>query len=374
MESNFEKRNEIYDSGLSTEFGLDFNKVNNLTFGYQYVLKDVSYLFKETADLTIILDQDKTIVRSHSVYLQYLYKNPKLFDISLGLRANYYEELDAVRVEPRILLFKNIFKNLKIQLSGEIKNQIISEIDETVLSDLSLENKLWRLADGETFPIINSKQVSFGFLYKNKGWSTDIDTYYKKIKGKNALSLGFLNPDDSRFHEGEQTVLGVDFYIKKDFKFIKTWISYSFNDVISRYEGLNDNQSFTSSINIRHSFTSSIAYKINKFQIALAWNWRSGKPFTKSYVSPNDQFYYLGINTEKLPNYHRLDISSTYSFNFSKKSKLKGKLGFSIRNIYNQKNLISREYLGNNNLENSVEIIDKYSLEITPNFLFRVTF
>ena len=39
------------------------------------------------------------------------------------------------------------------------------------------------------------------------------------IKGKNALSLGFLNPDDSRFHEGEQTVLGVDFYIKKDFKF-----------------------------------------------------------------------------------------------------------------------------------------------------------
>ena len=162
MESNFEKRNEIYDSGLSTEFGLDFNKVNNLTFGYQYVLKDVSYLFKETADLTIILDQDKTIVRSHSVYLQYLYKNPKLFDISLGLRTNYYEELDAVRFEPRILLLKDIFKNLKIQLSGEIKNQIISEIDETVLSDLSLENKLWRLADGETFPIINSKQLSLG--------------------------------------------------------------------------------------------------------------------------------------------------------------------------------------------------------------------
>ena len=78
MDSNFEKRNEIYDSGLSTEFELDFNKSKNLTFGYQYVLKDVSYLFKETADLTIILDQDKTIVRSHSVYLQYLYKNPKV--------------------------------------------------------------------------------------------------------------------------------------------------------------------------------------------------------------------------------------------------------------------------------------------------------
>lgn len=374
MESNFEKRNEIYDSGLSTEFELDFNKSNNLTFGYQYVLKDVSYLFKETANLTIVLDQDKTIVRSHSVYLQYLYKNPKLFDISLGLRANYYEELDAVRVEPRILLFKDIFKNLKIQLSGEIKNQIISEIDETVLSDLSLENKLWRLADGETFPIINSKQLSLGFLYSTEGWSFDIDAYLKQIKGKNALSLGFLNPNDSRFHKGDQSIFGIDFYLKKDFNYFKTWISYSFNDVISNYEGLNNNENFISSINIRHSFTTSIAYKLKNFQIALAWNWRSGKPFTKSYVSPNDQFYYLGINTERLPYYHRLDISSTYSFNFSKKNKLKGKLGFSIRNIYNQKNLISREYIGNNNLENSVEIIDKYSLEITPNFLFRITY
>jgi len=374
MESNFEKRNEIYDSGLSTEFGLDFNKVNNLTFGYQYVLKDVSYLFKETADLTIVLDQDKTIVRSHSVYLQYLHKNPKLFDVSLGLRANYYEELDAVRFEPRILLFKDIFKNLKIQLSGEIKNQIISEIDETVLSDLSLENKLWRLADGETFPIINSKQLSLGFLYSTEGWSFDVDAYLKQIKGKNALSLGFLNPNDSRFHKGEQSIFGIDFYLKKDFNYFKTWISYSFNDVISNYEGLNNNENFISSINIRHSFTTSMAYKLKNFQIALAWNWRSGKPFTKSYVSPNDQFYYLGINTERLPYYHRLDISSTYSFDFSKKNKMKGKLGFSIRNIYNQKNLISREYIGNNNLENSVEIIDKYSLEITPNFLFRITY
>lgn len=374
IESNFEKRNEIYDSGLSTEFELDFNQSNNLTFGYQYVLKDVSYLFKETADLTIILDQDKTVVRSHSVYLQHQYKNPKLFDISLGLRANYYEELDAVRVEPRILLFKDIFKNLKIQLSGEIKNQIISEIDETVLSDLSLENKLWRLADGETFPIINSKQLSLGFLYSTEGWSVDVDAYLKQIKGKNALSLGFLNPNDSRFHKGEQSIFGIDFYVKKDFNYFNIWISYSFNDVISNYEGLNNNENFISSINIRHSFTTSIAYKLKNFQIALAWNWRSGKPFTKSYVSPNDQFYYLGINTERLPYYHRLDISSTYSFNFSKKSKLRGKLGFSVRNLYNQKNLISREYIGNNNLDNSIEIIDKYSLEITPNFLFRITY
>tara|TARA_B100000809_G_scaffold265364_2_gene323982 strand:+ start:527 stop:2836 length:2310 start_codon:yes stop_codon:yes gene_type:complete len=372
--SNFEKKNEIYDSGVSTEVILNTKKNNNLTLGYQYILKDVSYLFKENTGSPIILDSDKTIISTHSLYVQYYYKNPKLFDINMGIRSSYYQELDAVKLEPRILIYKDIFKNLKIQLSGEIKNQIISEIDETVLSDLSLENKLWRLADGETFPIINSMQLSAGFLYESKGWSLDVDGYYKSIAGKTALSLGFLNPDDSSFHIGEQNILGVDFYAKKDFSFIKTWISYSFNNVISNFDGINNNESFTSSTNIRHSFTSSVAYKLKRFQIALDWNWRTGKPYTKAYVTPESKYYYIGINTEELPNYHRLDFSSTYDFNFSEKSKIKGKIGFSIRNLYDQRNHLSREYLGNNSVNDPIVVVNKYSLGITPNFLFRVYF
>ena len=46
----------------------------------------------------------------------------------------------------------------------------------------------------------------------------------------------------------------------------------------------------------------------------------------------------------ELPIYHRLDLSSTYNFKMSKHNKLRGKIGLSIRNIYNRKNLISKEY------------------------------
>lgn len=372
--SNFEKKNEIYDSGVSTELILTAKKNNKLTLGYQYVLKDVSYLFKENVGSPLILDTDKTIIKTHSIYAQYNYNNSKLFFINMGIRSSYYKELDAVRLEPRILIYKDIFKNLKIQLSGEIKNQIISEIDETVLSDLSLENKLWRLADGKTFPIISSMQVSAGLIYEAMGWSLDLEGYYKSINGKTALSLGFLNPDDSSFHIGEQSVLGLDFYAKKDFNFIKTWISYSFNNVISNFNGINNNESFTSSTNIRHSFTGSLAYKIKQIQVALAWNWRTGKPFTEAYVAPGTQYYYVGINTGVLPNYHRLDFSSTYDFIFSEKRNIRGKVGFSIRNIYNQNNLLSRDYEGNNSLDDPVVVVDKYSLGFTPNFLFRLSF
>lgn len=38
----------------------------------------------------------------------------------------------------------------------------------------------------------------------------------------------------------------------------------------------------------------------------------------------------------------------------------------SIRNIYNRKNLISREYRGNNSLDDPIELIEKLSIGIEP--------
>ncbi|WP_456424389.1 TonB-dependent receptor domain-containing protein [Lutibacter sp.] len=371
--SDFDKRNKIYDSGLSSELQIKINEKDNLSLGYQYTLKDISYEIKETADLVYILDRDKTIINTHSFYSNYTYRNSKIIDLDGGIRLNYYKELKAFRVEPRIVINKDLLKNLKLQITGELKNQIVSQIEETVLSNLSLENKLWRLADGDKFPIINSKQVSAGFLYSNNGWSIDIDHYYKKIKGITTLSIGYLNPEDSRFHVGNQKVFGTDFYLEKEFKKIKAWVSYSYTDVKNKFEGLNNNKYFTSSIEIKHAISASLSYKVNQLQFALGWKWQSGRPYTESLSDFEDNdFDFEGINTEKLKNYHRLDFSSTYKFNFSKKGTTRGKIGFSIRNIYNRKSHLSREYTGNNAINDPIIAIDKFSLGITPNFLFRV--
>ena len=139
----------------------------------------------------------------------------------------------------------------------------------------------------------------------------------------------------------------------------------------SRFNQLNKDKYFTSNTSINHSISTSIAYKLKQFQIAIGWKWRTGKPYTKSVIT-NNKMEFEGINTERLPNYHRLDFSSTYQFYFSKKNKLKGKIGVSIKNIYNQKNHSSREFTGFNNINDSISIQDRYSLGFTPNFLFKV--
>ncbi|WP_298904095.1 TonB-dependent receptor [uncultured Psychroserpens sp.] len=370
--SDFEKRNVIFDSGISTEFTQQINTQNTATLGYQFSLKDVGYAFLNTTNLEFVLDEDKTVVKSHALYGNYNYKNSKLFDVSLGIRASYFEELETVRIEPRLLLYKQLFKNIKIQISGEIKNQVISEIDETIISDLSLENRVWRLANGREFPIIKSKQVSAGFIYTKNGWTLDVDNYYKTLDDITALSFGFLNPNNSQFNLGEQRIYGVDVFLRKRFRAFNSWVSYSFNNSESKYQNLNNDQYFDSRSNVRHAVTTSLSYKLSNFQVALGWRWQTGKPYTASTNGVDGLEFNNGINTERLPNYHRLDISSTYAFKFSTESQLRAKIGFSIRNVYNNKNLISREYRGNNDFNSEIETIDRFSIGFTPNILFRM--
>lgn len=163
----------------------------------------------------------------------------------------------------------------------------------------------------------------------------------------------------------------MDFYLKKEINNFNIWTSYSFTEAKNMFNDINNNAFFTPNTSIIHAISTSASYKIKQFQVALGWKWHTGKPFTKSIIN-NDKITFTGINTGRLPNYHRLDFSSTYSFEFNKKHHVHGKLGISIRNIYNQHNHLSKEYYGFNNANDPIKIQDKYSLSFMPNFLFKI--
>lgn len=173
-DSNFDKRNIIYDTNFLTEFTFQ-SKNNKFSTGYQYAFKDVSYAFINTKNSEYILDYDQKRNKTHAFFSNYRYKNAEFIDFNLGFRLNFYTDFNQVRFEPRILISKKLNSRLSLQSTFEIKNQIISQIDETVLSDLSLENRLWHLSNNNQFPIVNSQQITFGAIYKHNNWTVDFD-------------------------------------------------------------------------------------------------------------------------------------------------------------------------------------------------------
>lgn len=372
--SNFYKTNAIQDTKLTSTLTIKSTKNTSIDIGYQNTIKKVAFLFKEEQNISYVLDQDNSKIATHALFANYKTNQNNNTTLYTGLRLNYYSILNKFRVEPRIVLTQNLSDYFKLQLTGEIKNQIITQIDETVLSELSLEKKIWRLADGDNYPIINSYQLSSSLLFAKNNWSSDIDIYYKKTTGITALALGFLNPLDNTFHIGEQKVVGLDFYLKRDFNALKTWISYSFINVQNRYNNLNNNLYFRANNDIKHALTIALNYNYKKIDVALGWKYRTGRPLTDLDYDINGNAFFHGINTEQLADYHRLDLSITYKFIFSKKRNIKSKIGFSIRNLYNKKNHLSTEFIGNNSLNDPIQTIQNYSIENTPNFLFRLYF
>lgn len=370
--SKFSKNNTISDIGLSTTLNIKSKANNLLVFGYQNSIKHVDFLFKNIEDISYVLDSDNSEIYTHSLYSSFTFDLFNNVNIYLGARGNYYTKINKFKLEPRIVINKKIGKFFNLQLTGEYKNQVISQIDESILSNLALERKVWRLADGNDFPIIDSFQVTSGLSFIKNNWTIDFDLFYKKTNGITSLSLGFLNPNDNLFHKGKQKSYGANLYLKKKLtNNFQAWISYSYLDAENKYNGLNNNQYFIASSEIKNAITTSLHYKKNNLQVTLGWSWRSGKPITDLDVDEDGYYFFDGINNEKLKDYHRLDISATYDFFLSKKRKSKGKVGISIRNLYNNKNHIDTYFTGNNTVNDPIEIYKYHSIGITPNFMMR---
>ncbi len=371
------KNNRIQDIGAKYHLNFKLSDKHQLSGGYQFSNNTIEYSFSTTTPTyQLILDQDDRLLNTHAVYTEYTYKDPKNFYFALGFRFNHYSELNSSYFEPRIHLEKYLTKNWTIHTTAELRSQALSQIRESVVSDLSLENQVWTLADEDRFPVITSHQVTFGSSFKKKTWNFDVDGYYKQINDITTLTSGFINPINNTFNIGESSVYGVDVFLKKKFNNYKTWVSYSYINTQNTFEDINNSESFPGNWNIEHTIKWSHFYKLKNFQFSLGWMWHTGKAFTNvAGVDESGSIIILDfgeINSNNLPVYHRLDFSAIYDFKFNRNHNTNYRLGLSLVNVYDRKNILNKEIRTTNSLNNRFINSDIFSLGFTPNVSFRV--
>lgn len=368
------KKNLVREAGgrLDGKYRIDSN--HELVFGYHFSSNSIQYAYETSApSYNIVLDQDDGTVNTHSFYSE-LDREVNGLAIRPGLRVNYYRELDEVALEPRLLVEKRLSEKVSLSTSGEYRTQVASQIKESVVSDLSLENKVWALASKDRFPVIRSYQFTLGGSFTHKGWLVDLEGYRKQVMDVTTLTFGFLNPTDNEFRLGESRIIGTDFLLKKQWLDYEAWTSYSFVRTENTFEGLNENQAFPGSWNIEHTVRLTGVANFNDWVFTLGWIWHTGKSFTD--VIDNAQggpvtVTFGSINSNNLPAYHRLDLSILKEFQ-AKKSSLRYRAGLSILNLYNRRNLLNREFRTTPSLDNELIDTKVYSLGFTPNLVFRI--
>lgn len=378
------KDNQIKELNISIDSDYKLNKNSNISFGYDYITDKLSYTLGNTSDLIFESDfrfgQENTKNNIQEIYGQYYYNKDK-WTINSGIRTSYVNIVDEIYIQPNFNIRYALNSNLSFQLSADKKNQYVSQIVEFETQNFGLENHVWASSNGSTIPILENKQISLSTIFKKDSWYLDIEGFIKQSKGLTSLTKGF-NRNINELTTGKSNTKGLEFLVKKQFKSFSTLLSYTLMENRFKFNNVNNNNSFSGNFDIRHYLNIVQSYKLNDFELSAGWRFKSPRLYTPANGligdnANNIRIDYKEVNSGRLGDYSRFDLSSTYTFKPFKNKNIKAKIGASLLNIFNKRNDISRNYrivLDLDGVTFRLREINKFSILRTPNIMFRLDF
>ncbi len=362
------QQNKILDLGFRLEN--NHQLTNTLSFNNGYQFNEIGITNFDDISLPALQRNIGEVMRSHALILEteYSSENKKLL-LKGGVRTNYFEQLKEFVVEPRLQFNYTLTRNIKIEILGEQKSQTTSQIIDLQRDFLGVEKRRWTLAS-ETVPLQKSKQVSVGFSFKNKSWQLTLDNFYKTVSGISSPGQAFQNQLELIRVNGKYTVLGSEFLIQRNFKNFYTWLGYSFNHNEYQFNYFIPSR-FPNNFEIRHSVSAAAIYEHHRLKIALGSKYNSGRPTTAPIAISNTLILYDIPNEMRVGDYIQFNVSASYSWNLSEKTKLH--VSASVLNIFDQRNIINKYYRVNT-IANDIESVNTYSIARTPNLSMRLTF
>ncbi|MEI8116424.1 MAG: TonB-dependent receptor [Flavobacteriia bacterium] len=300
--------------------------------------------------------------------------------IQTGMRVQVYASLNTISPEPRLGLKYNANENLRFKFSGGRFSQNFTSAS----SDKDVVNLFNGLLSAPTnvqeqfvTQFQNVKNTKNGLQYAwhailgmefdlGKHWTFNVETYYKYFSQLSNINQNKLYDDVSQFEliddvfkkdfiiETGQSY-GVDFLAKYSKDRLFLWAVYSYGKN-TRWDGF---ANYAPVFDRRHNVNLVGSYlfgKAKNYELNIRWNLGSGLPFTptagyyqgenfsggvtSNYVTNNPSAIttLLGtFNSQRLPYYHRLDITFKKQFTFKNKDVME--IIASITNVYNRNNI-----------------------------------
>lgn len=361
------QQNTVLDSGLRLENSHQLSPYFRLSNGYQY--NEIGVANFDQINNPQFSRNIKNVLRSHALVLETQYRshNNKAL-LNTGIRSNYFEKFGKLLIEPRLQFNYALTRSVALELLGEMKSQTTSQLIDLQQDFLGIEKRRWTLADNEEIPIQRSRQLAAGFTFKNKRWLFTLDNFYKKVSGISSPGQAFRNQLETVKINGDYEVLGSETLLQRNFSRFYAWLSYSFNR--NRYDfGPYDPSRFPNNFEIAHSVSGAVTYDWKKLKVAVGGKWNSGRPTTTPIALFNQQISYNDPNNEKLADFLQFNLSASYEWLLGQKTRLQ--LNASVLNVFDRRNTVNRYYRVNG-LSNTIESVNTYALERTPNLSLRL--
>ena len=226
-------------------------------------------------------------------------------------------------------------------------------------------------------------QVSLGLfgMTDSQDYDFSAEGYYRHIENildyRDGKSFSSEIEMERLVLPGKGRCYGVELMGRKNTGRLTGWLSYALSWSENKIAGINGGRWYTASNDRRHDIGIVGIYRLSaEWLLSGLWTFNSGQAFTapsgKYEMIDNYIYYYAERNGYRAPDYHRLDVSATWTRAISR-SRLTRVWTFGIYNLYNRYNpfLINFEDSSNGARTKAVQ----YSMfGIVPSVSFTIKF
>lgn len=234
-------------------------------------------------------------------------------------------------------------------------------------------------------------QIAVGYFksLKQSQFDFSVEAFYKTVDNKldfiDGADLIAADAIEQETLNGEARSYGLELMFKKNRGRLNGWIAYTLSRAEQRTPGrfpnepgINNGNWYLANFDKTHDLTVLGNYKLNKrWTFNANFTLRTGQPVN----FPVGQFSFQGLtipifegrNNDRLPTFHRLDLSATYKPKPKKERGWKGYWNFGIYNVYNRRNAASISFRENRNTGQNEAI--RFSIfGIVPSVSYNIEF
>lgn len=289
----------------------------------------------------------------------------KIYEKATPIRTEYFGSnkkiADYSNFEPRFTISYQINENQSVKAGYNRMVQYMQLVSNTQ-SPSPLD--VWTPSDNYIKPQL-ADQVSLGYFknFKDGDYTLELETFYKKVQNR----IDYIDGADLIANEAiEQVILngkmrsyGLELLLRKNEGRLNGWVAYTLSKSEQQTPGrtpietgINNGNWYRSAYDKTHNLALTGNYKLDKrWTLGAAFTLQSGQPVT----FPTGKYVFEGItvpsynsrNEDRLPTYHRLDVSATLTPKKYENKRFKGEWIFGIYNLYSRNNAASISFRQN---------------------------
>lgn len=192
-------------------------------------------------------------------------------------------------------------------------------------------------------------QFSLGYFHNFPRWKveTSLESFYKinhhAIDFKDFAELLLNEYLEGELRFGKARSYGLEALVRLNEGRLNGWISYTYSRTLRKIPQINGGKAYPASYDRPHDISVVANYQISpKLSAGANWVFATGSPVTfptgRFVIGNTIAPVYSERNAYRLPAYHRLDLSLTYSPRAETRRKWRGEWNLSVYNAYYRKN------------------------------------